>query len=85
MKESQLYWKLNWKELADHLHITVDELKAATAYEPQIMKQFSADGLIHLEDDYLEMLPDATPFIRTVAASLDKLLLHSNKRFSKPV
>ena len=76
---------LNWKELADHLHITVDELKAATAYEPQIMKQFSADGLIHLEDDYLEMLPDATPFVRTVAASLDKLLLHSNKQFSNPV
>jgi len=76
---------LNWQDLASHLGVTIGELKAATAYDPRKMERFAADGLIRLEDDYLEMQPDATPFVRTVAASLDKLLLHTDKQFSKPV
>ena len=78
-------YHLEWKEVAQYLGLTVDEVKQATAYDVAKMQDFAADGLIEWTDDSIRMTEEGTLFVRNVAASLDKLLLHSNKSFSKPV
>lgn len=78
-------YSLDWHELAARLSLSVEEVKAATAYDEQRMDDFVADGLIEYNDRQIRMTADGALFVRNVAASLDKLMLHSNKSFSKPV
>ena len=78
-------YSLNWKELADRLSLSVDEVKAATAYDEDRLREFASDGLIEYDTDHIRITPEGSLFVRNVAASLDKLMLHSDKTFSKPV
>lgn len=59
--------------------------KAATAYDEQKLSVFANDGLIYYTDDYLEMTTEGSAFVRNVAASLDKLMLHTPHSYSKPL
>jgi oxygen-independent coproporphyrinogen-3 oxidase len=43
------------------------------------------DGLIDWDEEHIQIRPEATPFVRNVAASLDKLMLNTDKQFSKPM
>ena len=67
------------------LHVSVPTLKAATAYDEQKLSVFANDGLIYYTDDYLEMTTEGSAFVRNVAASLDKLMLHTPHSYSKPL
>ena len=78
-------YTLNWQDVATRLSCPVDEVKAATAYDEKRMREFAGDGLIEYDDDHIRMTSEGALFVRNVAASLDKLMLHSNKSFSKPV
>lgn len=78
-------YSLDWKELADRLSLSVDEVKAATAYNDDRLREFSEDGIIEYDSEQIRITPEGNLFVRNVAASLDKLMLHSNKSFSKPV
>ncbi|WP_075556339.1 oxygen-independent coproporphyrinogen III oxidase [Parabacteroides timonensis] len=78
-------YTLNWQDVATRLACPVDEVKAATAYDEKRMREFAGDGLIEYDDDHIRMTSEGALFVRNVAASLDKLMLHSNKSFSKPV
>lgn len=78
-------YSLDWPELASRLSLPVDEVKAATAYDENRLCEFAADGLIEYDSDHIRITPEGSLFVRNVAASLDKLMLHSNKTFSKPV
>lgn len=78
-------YTLNWQDVATRLSCPVDEVKAATAYDEKRMREFAADGLVEYDDDHIRMTSEGALFVRNVAASLDKLMLHSNKSFSKPV
>ena len=78
-------YQLKWKVVADYLDLTIEEVKQATAYDEQKMQAFAADGLIEWDNQSIRMTEEGTLFVRNVAASLDKLLLHSTKSFSKPV
>lgn len=78
-------YSLDWQELAARLSLSVDEVKAATAYDEQRLRSFAADGLIEYDDNHIRMTPEGGLFVRNIAASLDKLMLHTNKTFSKPV
>ncbi|MCD8270082.1 MAG: oxygen-independent coproporphyrinogen III oxidase [Parabacteroides sp.] len=78
-------YSLDWKELADRLSLSVDEVKAATAYNNDRLREFSEDGIIEYDSEQIRITPEGNLFVRNVAASLDKLMLHSNKSFSKPV
>ena len=60
-------------------------IKAATAYDEKKLSGFADDGLIYYTDDYLEMTTAGSAFVRNVAASLDKLMLHSPHSYSKPL
>lgn len=76
---------IKWTEIADALAISVAELKNIVNYDINRLNIFVEDGLIEYNDDFLAVLPEAAPFVRNVAASLDPLLLNTDKRFSKSV
>src|SRR3712207_3837257 len=78
-------YRINWNELAGRLHLSADEVKGATAYDEDTLSGFAADGLIEFDERQLAMTVSGSPFVRNVAASLDKLMLHSTRSFSKPI
>lgn len=78
-------YSLDWHELAARLSLSVEEVKAATAYDENRLRDFAADGLIEYDANRLRITTEGALFVRNVAASLDKLMLHSDKSFSKPV
>jgi len=49
------------------------------------MNEFASDGLITWSEQNIQLTPKGAIFVRNVAASLDKLMLHTTKSFSKPV
>ena len=78
-------YEINWIEIAERLKVSVDQLKAATALDSEKMNIFADDGLITFTDNTIKMTEEGSPFVRNVAASLDKLLIHTTKTFSKPI
>ncbi len=76
---------LDWEELARQAGISSEAYRAATAYNPDRMKEFASDGLITWSEQNIQLTPKGAIFVRNVAASLDKLMLHTTKSFSKPV
>ena len=78
-------YRLDWNEVAEHLSLPVEEVKAATAYNEARLAEFTADGLIEYDNQRIQMTADGRLFVRNVAASLDKLMLGTTKSFSKPV
>lgn len=78
-------YSLNWQELAERLKTEVEVIKSATAYNEQRLQNFADDHLIEWNQGEINMTSEGALFVRNVAASLDKLMLHSNKTFSKPV
>lgn len=78
-------YHIDWGKLAEHLQISVKDLKAATTYNEQKMKEFAEDGIIKYNNDYLTMTSEGSPFARNVAAALDPLMLHTTKSFSKSI
>lgn len=77
--------QIDWNDLAARLHLTVDEIKQSTAYDDARLRDFAADGIITFDDSCIRMTSQGQLFVRNVAASLDRLMLHSDKSFSKPV
>lgn len=78
-------YRIDWKELAGRLDVSVDEAKAATAYNETKLKDMADDGLITFDSDMIKMTDTGTPFVRNVAASLDRMMDDSKQRFSKPI
>lgn len=77
--------RLNWQKLAQQLHVTAQQLKAATAYSETALTELATDGIIAYNDEEITMHPEQLVFLRNVAASLDKLMINNSKSFSKPV
>ncbi|MDD2512990.1 MAG: oxygen-independent coproporphyrinogen III oxidase [Proteiniphilum sp.] len=77
--------EIRWQQIASHLRRSVEEVRSATAYSEEKMKAFEEDGIILWDDEKIVMREKGSPFIRNVAASLDKLLTHTDKTFSKPI
>lgn len=74
-----------WQDIAQMFGKSVEAVKQATAYNEEKLKEMADDGIIYFDDEKIEMKIKGSPFIRNVAALLDKKLLHSNLRFSKPI
>lgn len=77
--------KLDWPALASRLQLTVEEVKSFTNYSEDKMQEFAADGIIHFDANNIVMQQKGSPFVRNVAASMDRLLVNSDKTFSKPI
>ncbi len=78
-------YHIDWEALAEHLQLSIDELKAATAYDEEKIKEFEKDGILIYNKEKLSMTEEGSPFVRNVAASLDPLMLNTTKSFSKPI
>ncbi len=78
-------YRLDWKEVANHLSLPVETIKEATAYNEDKLREFAADGIIEFDMDRIQMTAEGRLFVRNVAASMDKLMLGTTKSFSKPV
>ena len=78
-------YHLEWEDVAQYLHLSVDEVKRATAYDETKLQEFAHDGLIEWNATSIRMTSEGSPFVRNVAAALDKLMLNTTKSFSKPV
>ncbi|MDL2214809.1 oxygen-independent coproporphyrinogen III oxidase [Dysgonomonas sp. OttesenSCG-928-M03] len=76
-------YEIQWKDIATYLNVSIDQIMNALNYNKTILDEFAKDGLIEFDSDHIMILPEATPFVRNVAASLDKLMLNTDKRFSK--
>lgn len=76
-------YEIHWSELSAHLNMSADNIKSALVYNEKALDDFAADGIIEYNPDYIGILPQATPFVRNVAASLDPLMQGTDKRFSK--
>lgn len=76
-------YTIGWSDIANDLSISVDKLKSSIIYNEKQFKEFESDGIIKYGTDELSILPDARPFVRTVAASMDMLMTNTDKHFSR--
>ena len=60
-------------------------MKEALNYDVPALQQMADDGLITLEPTHIALTEAGSPFVRNVAAALDKMMINNNNRFSKPV
>ena len=78
-------YKIDWSELSERLNLSIEEIKAATAYDEAKIQEFVDDGIITATETELKMTEEGALFVRNVAASLDRLMINSSKTFSKPI
>lgn len=78
-------YTVNWEDIASRMDISANEVKRALNYNREQLSDFEKDGIIEFSEEYIIVLPEAAPFVRNVAASLDKLMLNNEKRYSKSV
>jgi oxygen-independent coproporphyrinogen-3 oxidase len=78
-------YSIDWQDLSVRLALPVEKIKLATAYNSARFQEFAADGIISFDENLIEIKPEGRLFVRNVAAALDKLMLNTDKTFSKPV
>ncbi len=76
---------INWHDMAQRLHVSVDEIKQAIHYNEAELQTLQADGLIAFDADSVVITSDGLPFVRNVAAAFDPMMRHNHRLFSKPV
>lgn len=76
---------INWHDLAQRLHVSVDEIKQAIHYNEAELQTLQADGLIAFDTDSVVITSDGLSFVRNVAAAFDPMMRHNHRLFSKPV
>lgn len=77
--------QISWREIAQSLRLTPEEVKKATHYCEEKMSEMATDGLIHITNDGIQMASKGSPFLRYVAACFDPLQSESGYAYSKPV
>ena len=85
ISELMCNYTINWKEIAVDLNLAVERVKSAVNYNTDALMEFEKDGIIEFNEDMLSILPDATLFVRNVAASFDRLLGTKENRYSKSI
>jgi oxygen-independent coproporphyrinogen-3 oxidase len=78
-------YSLDWRDLSERLALSVDTIKRATNYHPDIFREFATDGILTFDENRIEIRPEGTLFVRNIAAALDKLMIGTKKSFSRPV
>lgn len=83
ISELMCNYKIDWNQLADQFNTTVNDILSSINYDQNKLNEFAADGLIYFDESQLIMHSEARPFVRNVAASFDRLMLNTDKQFSK--
>ena len=78
-------YHFSFRAIADHLRVTSQEVKDACHLDPNILQDMQDDGIITWDGDTLSMTDERSPFVRNVAASLDPLMVNTDRKFSKPI
>jgi coproporphyrinogen dehydrogenase len=78
-------YHLDWTHLAEDLSVSVSEVKGAINFDLERLKEMERDGILRLTENTLEMTGEGNPFVRTVAATLDPVMVATDKKFSKPI
>lgn len=78
-------YTVSWSDIANRMNMSEKEVRNALNYSKEQLFDFQKDGIIEFSEDYITVLPEAAPFVRNVAASLDKLMVNNEKRYSKSV
>lgn len=78
-------YTVNWSDIAKRMNISEKEVRNALNYNKEQLCDFQEDGIIEFSEDHITVLPEAAPFVRNAAASLDKLMVNNEKRYSKSV
>ena len=78
-------YTVSWSDIANRMNMSEKEVRNALNYNKEQLFDFQKDGIIEFSEDYITVLPEAAPFVRNVAASLDKLMVNNEKRYSKSV
>ncbi len=85
ISELMCNYTIKWERIAERMNVSVESMKHALNYDEDALGGFAEDGIIEFDEDYITVLPEAAPFVRNVAASLDRLMLNSEKRYSKSI
>lgn len=85
ISELMCNYTVRWSDIAARMNVRVQQVKSALNYNESALQEFAGDGIIEYDEDHISILPKAAPFVRNVAASLDKLMLNSEKRYSKSI
>lgn len=75
----------SWSDIATRMNMSEKEVRNALNYNKEQLCDFQKDGIIEFSEDHITVLPEAALFVRNVAASLDKLMVNNEKRYSKSV
>lgn len=78
-------YTVSWSDIANRMNMSEKEVRNALNYNKEQLFDFQEDGIIEFLEDHITVLPEAAPFVRNVAASLDKLMVNNEKRYSKSV
>ena len=76
---------IDWREIAERLSVSEDELKSATAYSTDSFEKMQKDGILEFDSNTIRITADGKPFVRNVAAAMDPLMKNTTKSFSKPI
>lgn len=85
ISELMCNYTIKWQRIAERMNISVESVKHALNYDESVLDGFAKDGIIEFDEEYITVLPGADPFVRNVAASLDRLMLNNEKRYSKSI
>lgn len=77
--------RIVWDEIGTRFGKTGKEIRNIVNYDTEKLKEFEADGIIHLSDEKIKVTEEGLILIRNVAASFDPLLISTTKTFSKSV
>lgn len=85
ISELMCNYTIDWNAVSNELSVSLDRIKNAINYNKIVLSGFADDGIIEFDENHLTILPDATPFVRNVAASFDKLINTKENRYSKSI
>lgn len=78
-------YQVVWKEIAHRLDITEEDVKASLHYDTDQLQEMANDGIIDIQTQGIFITKQGAPFVRNVAAALDKMMINTTKNFSKPL
>lgn len=77
--------RLNWKEVAERIHKSEDELKSVTHFNPNQLLPLTEDGLVTFNSEEITVTEKGRFLIRNIAALFDPKLKTAKKQFSKTI
>lgn len=76
---------ISWSEIAEYIKLSVEEVKSAVNYDREALLELAQDGVITFDECSIEMTSEGLPFVRNVAATLDKKMINNTLSYSKPI